>query len=111
MAIRLAVFDVAGTTVLDGDAVIDAMQLAMGKHGVLFPRDAIRAVMGKPKRQAIRELLASMSSILADTIEDRVRATYDTFLETVIERYRQEGTIQPVPGATDVFRRLRASRI
>ena len=49
MPIRLTVFDVAGTTVLDDDAVVDAMIAALAFDGTPAPRPAVKAVMGMPK--------------------------------------------------------------
>ena len=56
-AYALVVFDVAGTTVLDDDIVIEAMAAALKAGHVDVNRAAIRNVMGVPKAQAIGQLL------------------------------------------------------
>jgi len=57
-AFRLAVFDVAGTTVLDGDAVVACLVSVLQKRIPISTRD-VMAVMGIPKPVAIRELLSA----------------------------------------------------
>src|SRR5437763_1224726 len=53
MRIDLVVFDVAGTTVYDGDAVHACLGGALLDAGVTATRDQINAVMGTPKPIAI----------------------------------------------------------
>jgi phosphonatase-like hydrolase len=109
--IRLTVFDVAGTTVLDDDAVIDAMQSALSASRVPVPRPAIKAVMGMPKPAAIRHLLCSHTTLRAREIDDRSDHIHAAFVHLVVERYRSDPMIRPVPDAAEVFRRLRAAGI
>jgi phosphonatase-like hydrolase len=109
--IRLTVFDVAGTTVLDDDAVIDAAQSALAAGGVRAPRAAIKAVMGMAKPAAIRHLLCSYAAFPAHQIDDRVHEIHATFVQLVVERYRSDPMIRPVPDAADVFRRLRSAGV
>jgi len=97
---QLVVFDVAGTTVFDGDIVIDAMDDALKASGVNVDRDAIRALMGVPKPVAIRTLLESHGDHDLDTL---VRRVHEAFLERVIERYRHAGGVREMEGATAVF--------
>jgi phosphonatase-like hydrolase len=110
MHIRLTVFDVAGTTVLDDDAVIDAVQSALAGAGVRVPRPAIKAVMGMAKPAAIRHLLCSYAPFPAHQMDDRADEIHATFVQLVVERYRS-GPIRPVPDAADVFRRLRSAGV
>src|SRR5262249_58578109 len=53
MEIELVVFDMAGTTVHDGDAVGSCFRAALATAGVAAPADAVKAVMGLPKPQAV----------------------------------------------------------
>ena len=111
MPIRLTVFDVAGTTVLDDDAVVDAMQSALASGGVRVPRPAIKAVMGMPKPVAIRHLLCSHATFPAPEIDARAHEIHTAFVPLVVERYRSDPMIRPVAEAAGVFRRLRAAGI
>jgi phosphonatase-like hydrolase len=111
VSIRLTVFDVAGTTVLDEDAVIDAIQLALSAAGVGVSRAAVKAVMGMPKPVAIRHLLGSQATRPARELDDRVAEIHSAFVRLVVERYRSDPMIRPAPGAAEVFRRLRAAGV
>jgi phosphonatase-like hydrolase len=106
-SIRLVVFDVAGTTVLDGDAVIEAMDQALSDFGAEVDRDAIRARMGIPKPDAIRMLIdeSTRERLAHGQQVDRI---HQRFLELVAARYRDDAGIREADGASDVFRRLRA---
>src|SRR5580765_1629610 len=65
---RLVVFDVAGTTVLDGDLVVECMQAALGDR-VNVPRQDVRDVMGLPKPLAIKHLLSSHGNLSGDALQ------------------------------------------
>ena len=55
--IKLAVFDMAGTTVKDQDNVHQALINAMAHFGFSVSREEANDVMGYPKPVAIRQLL------------------------------------------------------
>jgi phosphonatase-like hydrolase len=101
---QLVVFDVAGTTVFDGDIVIDAVDDALKASGVYVDRDAIRSLMGVPKPVAIRRLLEQHRR--ADDAVALVHDVHETFLEHVIERYRSESGVREMDGAAAVFAAL-----
>lgn len=107
MSIRLTVFDVAGTTVLDGDAVIEAMKTALSAAGIDAPRSAITAVMGIPKPAAIRRVMQAHAATPTQAANDRTMEIHAAFVELLVERYRRDPMIRPAPGALDVFRWLR----
>jgi len=101
---QLVVFDVAGTTVFDGDIVIDAVDDALKASGVNVDRDAIRSLMGVPKPVAIRRLLEQHRR--ADDAVALVHDVHETFLARVIERYRSESGVREMDGAAAVFAAL-----
>jgi len=111
MTIRLVVFDVAGTTMLDDDAVIDAMAHAFAVRRIRVDRRAVKAVMGQPKPQAILHLLEASPTGLPETTSELGRQIFAAFTEFVLLRYRTDPRIRPVPDAAEVFRRLRAAGI
>jgi beta-phosphoglucomutase-like phosphatase (HAD superfamily) len=51
--IELVVFDMAGTTVYDGDAVLHSLQAALQSEGMETERDEVNAVMGMTKPAAL----------------------------------------------------------
>jgi len=107
MPIRLAVFDVAGTTVLDDDAVVDAMIAALALDGTPAPRQAVKAAMGMPKPVAIRQLLNATDSTPGCATDVRVDRIFQAFVGLVKERYRRDTSIREADGTTALFRELR----
>ncbi len=103
--IELVVFDVAGTTVMDGDFVIDAMDEALRTADVHVERDAIRARMGLPKPVAIRTLLRDHSERKWDA-DHLIDDVHSHFLSRLIDGYRERHDIQEAAGASDVFAAL-----
>ena len=102
---QLVVFDVAGTTVFDGDIVIDAVDDALKARGVRVERDAIRALMGVPKPVAIQTLLRQHGD-RGDDAGTLAHDVHAVFLERVIERYRQASGVREIDGAAAVFAAL-----
>ena len=111
MPIRLAVFDVAGTTVLDDDAVLDAMIAALASDDVHVPRAAVKAAMGMPKPAAIRQLLGPAEPARIGAVDARIERIHHTFVGLVTEHYRRDGSIREADGTTAVFRDLRGAGI
>ncbi len=109
--IRLAVFDVAGTTVLDGDAVVDSMQTALEQTRVQVARTEIVAVMGLPKPQAITRLLGKQGRLKGGALHARAAQVHTDFLAEVKARYREGPGVTPADGALDVFAALRRAGV
>src|SRR5262249_26776618 len=103
--------DVAGTTVLDDDAVVDAIQAACRSNGVRVERRAITRLMGMPKPLAIRRLLHETDTVAPHAVNDLAAEIYRAFSAFLSRRYRDDATVRPALGAVDVFRRLRNSGI
>ena len=110
-AYALTVFDVAGTTVLDGDIVIDTMDAALTAHGVSVDRDAIRAVMGIPKPLAIAQLLQLHASTRNGGDEPAAIRIHDDFLKRLSEAYRRSPSVHAAEGARETFAALRAGSV
>ena len=58
--IELVVFDMAGTTVYDGDAVNASFRAALASRGIDAESTLVNSVMGLHKPEAIRILLTSL---------------------------------------------------
>lgn len=104
----LVVFDVAGTTVLDGDAVVECLRDALAPQMAVTTQDA-REVMGLPKPVAMRQLLGS--TLAGDALDAAVDAAHRRFRRAMIERYRTDPAIAPAPGVTQVFSALREAGV
>ena len=109
MRVDLVVFDIAGTTVYDGDAVHDCLAAALAHVGVPTTRDQVNALMGIPKPLAIASLAASFRK--TSPSDEEVRAIYDDFESLMLNHYQHGTTIRETDGATAVFRALRARGI
>ncbi len=95
--IRLAVFDMAGTTV---DDVIDGVPLvlrsyddAFRRHGVVVPMEVLNEQRGRDKRTVIEEFGGGKAPQI-----------YEDFLRTLMEN---TGRVREVDGASGVFRFLK----
>lgn len=106
---KLAVFDVAGTTVLDNDAVVECLTKVLEDH-IAVPRAAVLAVMGLPKPTAIRRLLAARVDLDHDALDFTVDEIHRRFRSAMIERYRT-GPLAPADGAEQVFAVLRQAGV
>jgi phosphonatase-like hydrolase len=105
MAIELVVFDMAGTTVHDGDAVNRCFRAAVADAGMAVDAAAVNAVMGLPKPEAIRRLVGS------SPLGERVAAIHADFVERMRHHYATDPEVREVPGAAATFARLRRAGI
>ena len=110
MEYELVVFDIAGTTVFDGDAVATCLRQAL-EHaaGVSFGRDELNAYMGIAKPVAIRALLEKQRGARVD--EGRVATIYRDFEVRMLRHYQSGPDVREVNGAAGVFRELREAGV
>jgi phosphonatase-like hydrolase len=107
--IKLAVFDMAGTTVADGDAVNRCLRDALGAAGLAVSRDEVNVFMGIPKPVAIRALIerAPGHQFLLNDVD----AIFADFTRRMTRCYETDETISEVPGSGRLFSALRAADI
>ncbi|MCI0463346.1 MAG: HAD family hydrolase [Gemmataceae bacterium] len=132
--IELVVFDMAGTTVYDGDAVNNSFRAALlcqaaslvrgcqpaagsqpGREagtlagaGVEADPALVNTVMGLPKPEAIRRLLAAAGR---PSPEGAVAAIHEDFVKRMRHYYTTDPAVREVPGAADTFAVLRRAGI
>ena len=106
----LVVFDIAGTTVYDGDAVATCLREAL-RHvaGVSFGRDDVNAYMGVAKPVAIGELLHGRLGAVPDA--QRVDQVHRDFMDRMLDHYRSNPQVREAGGASAVFVALRSRGI
>lgn len=105
--IELVAFDIAGTTLSVADQVPDAFRYAFSDQDLDVSHAQIRAVRGVSKREAIQELLVTLSPDRdAAGLADRVDVIFSCFKETLLAMYRA-APIRPIPGAESTFEWLR----
>lgn len=106
MRLELVVFDMAGTTVYDGDAVNVCLRAALDAAGFAVTRDDVNAVMGLPKPEAIRHLAMGRAGDRATISPALVAVIHEDFVARMIRHYREDPEVRPCDGAEALFARL-----
>jgi phosphonatase-like hydrolase len=106
--IELVVFDMAGTTVEDGDAVNASFRAALAGAGFAADSAAVNAVMGLSKPEAIRALLAGAGRPFTDA---QAAAVHEDFVRRMRDHYAFDPAVREVSGAADAFAALRRAGI
>jgi phosphonatase-like hydrolase len=105
---ELIIFDIAGTTVRDdGNAVSRCLQAALASSGVTVSLAQVNQVMGYPKPEAIRRLVAES----APDANAPVALIHSEFVARMLDYYESDPAVAPVHGAEEAFRRLRAAGV
>lgn len=102
--IALAVFDLAGTTVYDDQAVVGCLVDALGTAGLTVSPEAANALMGIPKPLAVRQLAPGIDDALADSV-------HEDFRGRMIAHYTSSPEVREIEGTSEAFARLRAAGI
>ena len=105
MTIELVVFDMAGTTVHDGDAVNGCFRAALASAGLRVEPAAVNAVMGLPKPEAIGRLIEACGGT-AD-----IASIHRDFIARMQHFYAHDPNVREVPGAAATFAALRRAGI
>ena len=106
MAIRLMVFDMAGTTVNDEDnAVATCVCEAVREAGIDASIEDVNPVMGMPKPLAVAALLGDARG--QDPSDEEVERVHADFRERMIRYYRDAPNVRPIDGVEEVFAALR----
>lgn len=103
-SLKLAVLDMAGTTVAMADVVAAAMEGAFERFGLRLPADAVAGIRGRSKKEAVRELVAGLDAAARPAgLGDQV---YDAFRQ-LLGAHCARG-VAPVPGAVETMQWLRS---
>lgn len=103
MQIKMVVFDMAGTTVADDNAVAIAFCKAFALHGYSVGDDDVKPLMGYKKTRAIEIILEKWGAENDDTVS----AIHDDFIDEMIDYYSFSPYVMPAAGAETVMRELR----
>jgi 2-aminoethylphosphonate-pyruvate transaminase len=108
--VDLVVFDMAGTTVHDGDAVNDSLRGALQAIAqCTVTRDQVNLVMGIQKPVAIRSLLGdSTGRPPSEQLVDRV---HDDFVSRMLNYYKTSPIVREIDGVSDLFKTLKSMGI
>jgi phosphonatase-like hydrolase len=110
MKIELVVFDMAGTTVRDDDAVNNCLRHALAAASLNVTRDQINKVMGIAKPLAIRKLLERHRNGNAVSAE-LVNLIHEDFLRRMLNHYRTNPKVEPMPHTMEVFGQLKEAGV
>lgn len=103
-AIKLVIFDIAGTIVQDRGEVLGAFAAALAKHGIPHTVAELREWKGASKLEVIRHFVQRQVGPAND--ESAVAAVYVDFRGGLEKHYR-DGGVFPIPGAAETFEWLR----
>jgi phosphonatase-like hydrolase len=104
MQVKLAVFDMAGTTVADDNAVAAAFKKAFEVFGYNVAEEDIKPLMGYKKPVAIQCMLEKMG---IETDEDLVKDIHGEFEIEMIDHYEYSPDVKAMPGAEDILMQLK----
>ena len=116
-SIQLVVFDIAGTTVRDKGNVAEAFIAAFTDYGITIPVAEVKKVMGFRKMDAVVLLLEKFGAGKKPFFPDMEDAgelagrIHMRFIDRMIEFYRNDETLAPLPHAEAVFRALKKKGI
>lgn len=110
MTIELVIFDMAGTTVRDDDAVNTCLRAALAGR-LAVSRDEVNQVMGLPKPTAIRLLLEQKLGPNETVAPALVNELHENFLSRMLSHYQRAPGIEPMPHTADTFRRLKQAGV
>ncbi|HNL37917.1 MAG TPA: HAD hydrolase-like protein [Saprospiraceae bacterium] len=108
--IKLAVFDIAGTTVRDNDEVLFCFSEACREEGINAPRNRLNALMGVSKLEVFGILWQEQLGADTQEVKWLAERSYRTF-RTILENYYLTHEVQPTEGALAAFQWLRARAV
>src|SRR6266581_2868177 len=103
-AIKLVIFDIAGTIVEDRGEVLGAFAAALDKHGISYTDAELKEWKGASKLEVIRHFVQRQAG--AEARESLVAAVYADF-RGGLEHHHRDGGVFPIPGAAETFQWLR----
>ncbi|HWQ36125.1 MAG TPA: HAD hydrolase-like protein [Blastocatellia bacterium] len=105
MQIDLVIFDMAGTTVDDADAVNQCFHAALAAAGLPVSDEAIKEMRGLARPEAIRRLIEQSEK--SEELASQVNAIHADFVARMIHFCQTDPAVCEIPGATATFSRLR----
>lgn len=111
MPIKLAVFDLAGTTVKDNQDVHRVLQKSLAYDDVLISLDDANEVMGIPKPVAIRSLLEKRYQGSRNITDDWIAEIHTRFVNEMINFYNTDPQVGEKSFVTETFQALKKRNI
>jgi phosphonatase-like hydrolase len=111
MAIKLVVFDMAGTTVKDQNEVADTFRSALSKSGYELRLEEVNPLMGYEKKVAITKILNLLEQDREKITSELIHAIHREFVELMIAHYQQTATVEALKGAEETMATLKSRGI
>ena len=108
MTIKLAVFDMAGTTVADKGDIIAAFKNSFAKNGIEVNAANLQTVRGLKKTSAIKIILEKFRVNANDRL---IKKIHEDFISSITGYYRTSPDVAVAPGAEEVFIWLKKKEI
>lgn len=108
MSIKLAVFDMAGTTVMDRSNVAAAFINAFAKQELNITEADANPLMGYHKPLAIQLMLEKLG---LEPDADFIEEIHADFEEEMVDFYEYDPAVKPMPDAEEVFLQLKEKGI
>jgi phosphonatase-like hydrolase len=108
MPVKLAVFDIAGTTVEDRKAVFTAFKRCFDAKGFAITEEIINPLMGYKKPDAIKKVLEFIGIYEDDGIVDEI---HNCFINEMKEYYEFSPDVKAMPGAEETMYQLKEKGI
>src|SRR6476660_10401118 len=89
-AIKLVIFDIAGTIIEDHGEVLRAFAAALDQHGIAYTDAELKEWKGASKQEVLRHFVQRRGG--ADD-ETAVTAVYAEFREGLERHYRKQGVV------------------
>ena len=109
--IKLAVFDMAGTTVKDNNNVSIALMEALADEGILVDIPMVNKVMGYPKPIAIEKLMEMKLPSRLEITEKYIAEIHKSFVNKMVNYYKTSPLVGEKPGVRETFAALRKNGI
>jgi len=100
-SIKLIIFDIAGTIIVDRGEVLLAFSAALRKHGVDFPEFELEEWKGASKHAVIQHFVTRQFGD-GPKYEQKVATVYEDFRRALESHYQNNGVL-PIPGAGQTF--------
>ena len=111
MNIELVVFDIAGTTMVDGGNINDAFRNAFSNAGYEVDAIDVDKVMGYRKIDAIKIILDKYNHQADNANAHLIETIHTDFTNNMVEFYENDNELKPMPFAEEVFEELQTRGI
>ncbi|MBI2282619.1 MAG: HAD-IA family hydrolase [Bacteroidetes bacterium] len=112
MRTALVVFDIAGTTVSDKGNVNQAFRNALAEENIQVAIEEVNTLMGYRKIDAIMRMVVKHAPQLTGSgQEERINAIHNRFNSIMVDFYRNDAALEPLPFAEELFALLQEKGI